>query len=83
MSGRPPSDFASPRATSSLRVRRREDGEVDAGGAAGGPRARRPPSSSIRRPASWMRPFALVERALAPRRSHSISRRTVLASDSW
>src|SRR5437879_5501585 len=35
------------------------------------------------RAASLIRPLALVERALAPRRSHSISRRTVLASDSW
>ena len=46
------------------------------------PRARLSSSSSMSRPASLMRPFALVDRALAPRRSHSISRRTVLASDS-
>ena len=45
-------------------------------------RARLSASSSIRRPASLIRPLALVERAFAPRRSHSISRRTVLASDS-
>ena len=43
-------------------------------------RARPSRSSSMSRPASLMRPLALVERALAPRRSHSISRRTCPAS---
>ena len=45
--------------------------------------SQRPPSSAMSRSASWMRALALVVRALAPRRSHSTSRRTRLASDSW
>src|SRR5207249_2128394 len=43
-------------------------------------RARLSSSASMSRPASLIRPLALVDRALAPRRSHSISRLTVLAS---
>ena len=81
MSGRPPSAFDSPRATRSLRVRRAEAGS-SMPAVPPAARARASPSSSMRRPASRMRPFALVERAFAPRRSHSISRRTVLARDS-
>ena len=80
-SRRPPSDFVSPRATSNRRVRRCDDVKSIPAPAVTR-RARLSASSSMSRPASLMRPLALVERALAPRRSHSISRRTVLASDS-
>ena len=82
MSRRPPSDLATPRATTSRRVRRCDDVK-SMPAVAEAPRARLSASSSMSRSASWMRPLALVDRALAPRRSHSISRRTVLASDSW
>jgi hypothetical protein len=81
MSGRPPSDFVNPRVTRRRRVRRWEEVKSMPAGAAT-ERARTSSSSAMRRPASLIRPLALVERALAPRRSHSISRRTVLASDS-
>ena len=81
MSGRPPSDLDSPRAVRSRRVRRCEE-VMSIPAAPAAARARTSPSSAMSRPASLMRPFALVERALAPRRSHSISRRTMLASDS-
>ncbi len=43
-------------------------------------RVRSSARSSIICPACWMRPFAFVVRAFAPRRSHSISRRTCPAS---
>ncbi len=80
-SPRPPRALVSPRATSSSRVRRPE-ATKSMPAVRVAPRVRASRSSSMSRSASLMRPFALVERALAPRRSHSISRRTVLASDS-
>ena len=65
-SGRPPSALDSPRATRSLRRPPRRGGEARCRRC----RRRRAPrassSSSIRRPASRMRPLALVERAFAP-----------------
>jgi hypothetical protein len=81
MTGRPSNDFVSPRATRSRRERRCDDVK-SIPAVARSVRARLSASSSMSRPASLIRPLALVERALAPRRSHSISRRTVFASDS-
>ena len=40
-------------------------------------------NSRMRRPASSIRALDFPVRALGPRRSHSTSRRTLLASDSW
>jgi hypothetical protein len=80
----PPSDFVSPRAATSRRVRRSlPASSMPAAAATDAPRVRRSASSSMSRPAALIRPWAFVDRAFAPRRSHAISRRTVLASDSW
>ena len=57
-------------------------GEIDFGGAGAAARRLTAENSSMSRPAESMRAFDFPVRALGPRRSHSISRRTLVASAS-